>query len=216
MVDGIPEWNDSCDVSFCTARMRDHDNTAYYMKGDQWRPVTGLFKQGYGTSFYIMPLIAHSPLTLLPVGTTEIEVPAQAGVLEQQIFSMFGYDNPEPNGSDWCRIVSQPNDLTLDTLKISYDALPAGMDVRRTTFTITDRIGASTCTFTIVQKAAQEGLKGEVNLDGKVDVADVNILINIILKVDEADRYDRRAYITDDDKVDVADVNALINLILKV
>lgn len=216
MVDGIPEWNDSCNVSFSTARMRDHDNTAYYKIRDEWRPVTGFFQQGMGTSFYIMPLIAHSPLTLLPVGTTEIEVPATAGVLEQQIFSMFGYDNPEPNGSDWCRITSTPNDLTLDTLKIAYDALPAGVDVRRTTFTIIDRIGASTCTFTIVQKAAQEGLKGDVNLDGKVDVADVNILINIILKIDNAANYDRRAFITDDDKVDVADVNALINIILKV
>ncbi len=214
MVDGIPEWNDSCNVSFCTARMRNHDNTAYYRLRDQWRPVTGFFEQGMGTSFYIMPLIAHSPLTLLPVGTTDIEVPAQGGEIEQQIFSMFGYDNPEPNGSDWCRITSTPNDLTLDTLRIAYDALPAGIQSRTTTFTITDRVGASTCTFNVIQKAAATGRKGDVNNDGFVDINDVNILINIILDRDSADNYNGRALITDDNTVDIADVNELVNLIL--
>ncbi len=212
MVDGIPEWNDSCNVSFATARMSDHDNTAYYKIRDQWRPVTGFFQQGLGTSYYIMPLIAHSPLTLLPVGTTDIEVPAQAGVLEQPIFSMFGYDNPVPAGSDWCRIIGTPYELTHDTLRIAYDALHAGVASRTTTFTITDRMAASTCTFNIVQKA--DNVKGDINGDGLVDIDDVNILINIILENDSADRYDGRAYITDDDDIDIEDVNVLINLIL--
>ena len=214
MVDGIPEWNDSCDVSFATARMRNHDNTAYYKIRDEWRPVTGFFSQGMGTSFYIMPLIAHSPLTLLPVGTERIEVPATAGVLEQQIFSMFGYDNPEQGGSDWCRITSTPNDMTLDTLAIAYDALPAGIASRETTFTIVDRVGASTCTFTIVQKQAQQSVRGDVNADGAVDVDDVEILIKIILGKDDAANYDRRAYLTDDDIVDVDDVGEVITIIL--
>ncbi|MBR6284445.1 MAG: PKD domain-containing protein [Muribaculaceae bacterium] len=214
MVDGIPEWNDSCNVSFATARMRNHDNTAYYRIRDQWRPVTGFFEQGKGTSYYIMPLIAHSPLTLLPVGTTEIEVPAQAGVLEQQIFSMFGYDNPEPTGSDWCRITSTPNDLTLDTLRIAYDALPVGLNERRTEFTITDRVGASTCTFTVVQMAASTRPRGDVNGDGNVDIDDVNILINIILEQDNANNYGGRADITGDSLTDIEDVNTLINIIL--
>ncbi|MBO4871499.1 MAG: C10 family peptidase [Muribaculaceae bacterium] len=59
-----------------------------------------------------------------------------------------------------------------------------------------------------------EGKLGDVNLDGVVDVADVNIIINIILELDSADNYGRRAYITDDNVVDVADVNAVINIIL--
>ena len=214
MVDGIPEWNDSCDVSFATARMRDHDNTAYYRIRDQWRPVTGFFQQGYGTSYYIMPLIAHSPLTLLPVGTTQIEVPAQAGVLEQQIFSMFGYDNPTQGGSDWCRITSEPNDLTLDTLRIAYDALPAGISERRAEFTIADRVGASTCTFTVVQKATEDYCQGDVNGDGRADIDDVNILINIILDYDSVDNYDGRANVDGTGNVDIDDVNVLINIIL--
>lgn len=65
----------------------------------------------------------------------------------------------------------------------------------------------------MVDFAAQPG---DVNADGRVDVADVNILINIILKMDDADNYDGRAYVNDDNVVDVADVNAIINIILKV
>ena len=57
-------------------------------------------------------------------------------------------------------------------------------------------------------------LRGDVNADGKVDIADVNILINIMLGKDDADNYDGRAYLTDDMVVDIADVNAVINLML--
>ncbi|MBO4870916.1 MAG: S8 family serine peptidase [Muribaculaceae bacterium] len=61
----------------------------------------------------------------------------------------------------------------------------------------------------------EEGLLGDVNLDGVVDITDVNIVINIILQRDQAENYDRRAYVTDDDMVDVSDVNAIINIILR-
>ena len=58
-------------------------------------------------------------------------------------------------------------------------------------------------------------LRGDVNADGKVDVTDVNIVINITLGKDSADNYDGRAYLTDGDTtVDVSDVNAVINLML--
>lgn len=59
-----------------------------------------------------------------------------------------------------------------------------------------------------------ELMLGDVNLDGKVDVDDANIIIAIILGKDKAENYDRRAYITDDDTIDVDDVNALIAIIL--
>ena len=58
-------------------------------------------------------------------------------------------------------------------------------------------------------------LKGDVNLDGKVDVTDVNILVNIVLGKDSADNYDGRALITEgDDVVDVSDINAVVNFVL--
>lgn len=58
-------------------------------------------------------------------------------------------------------------------------------------------------------------LRGDVDGDGQVDVADVNILINIMLGRDSADNYDGRAYVTQGDAiVDVADINAVINIML--
>ena len=63
-------------------------------------------------------------------------------------------------------------------------------------------------TFTIEPKL------GDINLDGTVDVTDVNIVINVILGKDQASNYDGRCNLNDDDTVDVSDVNAVINIIL--
>ena len=52
--------------------------------------------------------------------------------------------------------------------------------------------------------------------DGKVDVSDVNAVINIILKVKTASSYPGDPDVTGDGKIDVEDVNAIINIILKV
>ena len=52
---------------------------------------------------------------------------------------------------------------------------------------------------------------GDIDGDGKVDVSDVNAVINMILKVTETDL---AADLNGDNKVDVSDVNELINMIL--
>ena len=57
---------------------------------------------------------------------------------------------------------------------------------------------------------------GDVNGDGKVDIADVNILINIVLGSDNATKYAGRADLNKDNKVDIADINIAINLLLGV
>ncbi len=65
-----------------------------------------------------------------------------------------------------------------------------------------------------VTLAGQAGILGDINLDGTVDVTDVNILVAIILGKDSASNYDRRAYINDDDTIDVSDVNTLVAIIM--
>ncbi len=55
---------------------------------------------------------------------------------------------------------------------------------------------------------------GDVNADGAVDVDDVNILVNILLEFDTADRYDGRAFILGNGTVAIDDLNALINILL--
>lgn len=209
VVDGIPVKNDSVDVSFAMSNLR-HENTAFMRLKGEWRPVQGFFNDK-GSSFYIWPLVAHSVITLLPVDTDEIHVGPEAGTVEQQIFSLHGYNTPVASGGDWARIVGSPNELTLDTLAINYDALPAGVNSRRMEFSVTDRAKATTITFTVVQ---DRGTKGDVNGDGIIDVEDVNILINIVLGNDVAARYEGRADVNGDGAVDVTDVNSLINTIL--
>ncbi|MBP3738206.1 MAG: leucine-rich repeat protein [Muribaculaceae bacterium] len=59
-----------------------------------------------------------------------------------------------------------------------------------------------------------EPVVGDLNNDGKVDVSDVNIAINIILGSETDEDIKAKADVTGDEKVDVSDVNALINIIL--
>ena len=55
------------------------------------------------------------------------------------------------------------------------------------------------------------GLVGDVTFDGKVDVSDVNAVINMVLgKVESIPEADVNA----DSKIDISDVNAIINIML--
>ena len=58
-------------------------------------------------------------------------------------------------------------------------------------------------------------LKGDVNGDGEVNIADVNCLIGVILGTRQASEFGGRAYVNDDDEVNIADVNAVIAIILR-
>lgn len=69
--------------------------------------------------------------------------------------------------------------------------------------------------FTGEARAVEEIANGDVNGDGKVDVEDVNAIINVILKTKSAADYSGEADVNGDGKVDVEDVNTVINMILK-
>ncbi len=72
------------------------------------------------------------------------------------------------------------------------------------------RAAAQWCNFMTI-----EIQRGDVNADGTVDIADINILINIMLERDDADNYDGRAELTGDGTIDIADINAVINIMLQ-
>lgn len=62
-----------------------------------------------------------------------------------------------------------------------------------------------------------ELLKGDVNMDGQVSIADVTALVNIILGKDNVPPYlydHVAANVNEDDTVSIADVTALVNIIL--
>ena len=84
-------------------------------------------------------------------------------------------------------------------------------NIRLGTPTLTDKYAGSDeqCAFSV-----KNWLRGDVNGDGRVDVADINALIGVILGHNPAELYEGRALVNDDDRVDVADVNTLIGLIL--
>ena len=75
---------------------------------------------------------------------------------------------------------------------------------------------STTCKINWLQLVAEQAVTGDVDGDGKVDVTDVNAVINIILKTKVQADYPGLADVDGDDKVDVSDVNAIINIILKV
>ena len=56
--------------------------------------------------------------------------------------------------------------------------------------------------------------EGDVDGDNKVDVADVNAIINLILELKDSTAYPGNADLDGDGKVDVSDVNIVINIIL--
>lgn len=58
-------------------------------------------------------------------------------------------------------------------------------------------------------------LLGDVNLDGEIDVTDVNCIINVILGHTNADVYEGRADINGDGDIDVSDINLVISIIIR-
>ena len=57
-------------------------------------------------------------------------------------------------------------------------------------------------------------VNGDVNGDGKVDIEDVNAVINVILELKSPISFKGYADVNNDGKVDIEDVNAIINIIL--
>ncbi|WP_407403246.1 dockerin type I repeat-containing protein [Sodaliphilus sp.] len=98
-------------------------------------------------------------------------------------------------------------------VKLTAEALPAGVDYRECQIKFGFRDAWSEV-ITVSQGEKQEGLKGDVNGDGEVDVKDSAILINVVLGLDDAAKYAGRCDVDGNGEVDAADINALINIIL--
>lgn len=157
VVDGIPEKNDSVDVSFAMAAFRDHNNTAYMLKDNEWVDVSTYFPAGANhTSYLIQPSVTHSVICPLPIDCGDVKIGKNAGTADYPLFSTMGYKTPVASDAAWCQVVNRPNGLTVDTLKIEYTALPAGVDERTANITVTDSV--STHTFRVIQSAALSGI----------------------------------------------------------
>ncbi len=152
VVDGIPARNETCNVQFAMADFRGEGNTALFQRDGKWVEAADYFPAGANHTSYLIALdVAHSVIESLPNGRRLIEVGGSSGTVDFDIFSYFGWKSDEVTcDADWCRVVSEPNDMTVDCIKIAFDAMPAsGPDSREAHLTFTD--GMSTLPLTIVQ-----------------------------------------------------------------
>ena len=74
--------------------------------------------------------------------------------------------------------------------------------------------GKGTSSYTIIFPNEPEYQKGDINGDGKVDIADVNAVINVMLGKAAASSYKGNPNVNGQGDIDIADVNAVINLML--
>lgn len=74
--------------------------------------------------------------------------------------------------------------------------------------------GRGTSSHTLIFPTTPEYAKGDINGDGNIDIADVNIVIDIMLGKVQPSSYPGNADVTSDGNVDIADVNAVIDIML--
>ncbi|MBR1804232.1 MAG: phosphodiester glycosidase family protein [Muribaculaceae bacterium] len=109
--------------------------------------------------------------------------------------------------AQWMNLAEVGNyPITLASIDVGMNATSAGQELYLT-FNKLETVYASV--------PAMPALTGDTNGDGKVDVEDVNQVINFIL---QATSFEPQASsdVTGDGKIDVEDVNAIINIILKI
>lgn len=159
VVDGFPKKSETANVAFAMAPFRAEGGTAYMLKDEEWIDVSTYFPAGANhTSFLVYPVINHSVMAPLTNETGTITVGPDATTTDFEIFSYMGYKTPADIDADWCRIVSEPNGMTVDKLTIAVDAMPAGINSRRANITLTD--GGSNLVLTVIQDAkAQSGIQ---------------------------------------------------------
>lgn len=158
VVDGIPAKSDGTTVSFYMADFRGEGNSAYMLKDGQWQDVSTYFPAGRNhTSFAVFPSVYHSVMANLPIGANKaVKFDRNGGTKDYEFFSYMGYKTPVKASDDWLRIVNEPNGLTVDTLKIQVDPLPADIIERTGTLTLTD--GASTFTIPVSQDSSNNAI----------------------------------------------------------
>ena len=94
--------------------------------------------------------------------------------------------------------------FSVDGLKITYDDYAHAVITNNDTHATLDLADLKSMHF------GEHSLAGDVNGDGEVGIADVNVIINVILGT----ATNPRADVNGDGEVTVADINTLINIII--
>ena len=108
----------------------------------------------------------------------------------------------------------EPEFSGLTNMVATAEALPEGVKYREAIVKLHIPGAILHYKFTQGEYVPEPEVKGDVNGDGVVDIADVNCAINVILGSETAEKYEGRADVNGDGAVDIADVNEIINIIL--
>jgi hypothetical protein len=98
-----------------------------------------------------------------------------------------------------------------DGLKITYDDFAHAVIENNETIDTLDLAGIVSMYFS---NDNANSLKGDVNGDGEINIADINAIINIILSSNCEEDIENRADVNGDGEINIADVNAIIDIIL--
>ena len=106
-------------------------------------------------------------------------------------------------------------DYTFNIIFSQGDGSHQTVDITNLRNDVYFEISSTTNKYTVNDITSQYTITaGDVDGDGKVDVADVNAIINVILKIKASSDYPGLVDVDGDGKVDVSDVNIVINMIL--
>jgi hypothetical protein len=95
---------------------------------------------------------------------------------------------------------------------VTADPLPAGVAYREAV--IRFEIPGDYLDYKFMQGEKQPWIKGDVNGDGEVNIADINALIDVILGGNVSDETRQRADVNGDGEINIADINSVIDIIL--
>ena len=108
---------------------------------------------------------------------------------------------------------SSPQDNT--AARLTYDGSPIiiNSDVTIKAIAVAEGLQDSEVA-TFAYHVAKTGMKGDVNLDGTVNIADINLLIDYILRDHITSEMLERGDVNGDNTINIADINEVIQIIL--
>lgn len=95
---------------------------------------------------------------------------------------------------------------------VRWAAIAAGKYAKAGQFTVEGTVdGTSIKAEAVIEVIAE---KGDVNGDGEIDIADINMVRNVLTGQEKREEYVLRAYVNDDNELDIADMRAVVNIIM--
>lgn len=190
-------------------------NTVFEIKGDRFLEYWGEEQMLASASFYTQAVDCHT--TMAPNDDVLIDMNGELSGSAPLHLSFTGYPTDAVANSAW-EIATDPEFENVIISQFNEDELEytftnAGNHyVRYRVANATGTCEACSDIYTIrVNKGANPDLPGDVNGDGKVNVSDLNDVLDIILR---GYGYTTTADVNGDGEINITDINKIINIII--